>query len=70
MSLCSERLFHLRYDCCLTQQDVADYLHISRTVYNYYENARRSVPLHILWVLADYYDVSIDYLCGRTNLPR
>lgn len=70
MSLCSERLFYLRHNHCLTQQYVAEYLHISRVSYSYYENAHRSVPLHILWALADFYDVSIDYLCGRTNLPR
>lgn len=66
--ICCDRLYRLRMSFGFTQQDVADILHISRVSYNYYETGNRSVPLHILWPLADLYHTSIDYLCGRSNV--
>lgn len=51
----------------LTQQVVADYLHIRQNTYSQYETAQRQVPIEILIALSDFYDVSVDYLLGLTD---
>ena len=61
------RLRDLREDRDLTQAQIADYLKIKQNTYSQYENGKREIPLDFLWKLADYYNVSIDYLVGRTD---
>ena len=51
----------------LTQQAVADYLHIRQNTYSQYETAQRQVPIEMLIALSDFYDVSVDYLLGLTD---
>lgn len=51
----------------LTQQAVADYLHIRQNTYSQYETAQRQVPIEMLIALSDFYDVSLDYLLGLTD---
>lgn len=51
----------------LTQQAVADYLHIRQNTYSQYETAQRQVPIEMLVALSDFYDVSVDYLLGLTD---
>lgn len=64
-----ERLQEIRHSRELTQKKVADDNEISIRMYKYME-AGESVPkLDILIRLADYYEVSLDYLCGRTDTP-
>ena len=63
-----ERLRDLRDDKDLTQQYVADYLHINQRTYSRYENDQRMIPFQILFALADLYDTSVDYLIGRTDV--
>ena len=63
-----ERLRDLRDDKDLTQQYVADYLHINQRTYYRYENDQRMIPFQILSALADLYDTSVDYLIGRTDV--
>lgn len=62
-----KRLEDLRIDHDLTQQDVADVLFCKREVYRRYEKGIRELPLSYAIKLADYYNVSLDYLVGRTN---
>ena len=57
----------LREDHDLTQKQMGEYLHISQRSYAHYEAGTREIPLDILIKLADYYDVSLDYLAGRTD---
>ena len=64
------RLRDLREDNDITQQKLATYLNILQNTYSQYENGKRQIPLEILWKLADYYDCSIDYLVGRSNVKR
>ena len=61
------RLKDLREDNDLTQSKLAEHLHIKQNTYSQYENGQRQVPLDILIKLADYYNVTLDYLVGRTN---
>lgn len=61
------RLRDLREDRDLTQQTVAEYLHIQQNTYSQYENGRRQIPVEALIRLAAYYDTSTDYLLGLTD---
>lgn len=62
-----QRLRDLREDADLNQTAVADYLGIQQTVYSRYERGARTIPLELLIRLAEFYNVSLDYLVGRTN---
>ena len=62
------RLKDLREDNDITQKEIASFLHISQVAYSYYELGRRSIPLEIVIKLADYYNVSLDYIFYRTNI--
>ena len=63
-----ERLRDLRKDRDLTQQNIADYLHINQRTYSRYENNQRMIPYEILSALADLYEASADYLIERTDV--
>ncbi len=65
-----QRLEDLRIDNDLTQQQVADILYCKREVYRRYEKGQRELPLSYAIMLADYYNVSLDYLVGRTDRKR
>ena len=62
------RLKDLREDSDLTQFALADYLHIKQSTYSQYENGRRKIPLELLIALAKYYDTSLDYIVGLTDV--
>ncbi|MBQ8497605.1 MAG: helix-turn-helix transcriptional regulator [Clostridia bacterium] len=57
----------LREDHDKTQQEIADILHTSQTMYARYERGANELPIHHLLTLCDYYNVSADYILGRTN---
>lgn len=61
------RLKDLREDNDLTQSQVAAILNVRQNTYSQYETGKREIPLALLWKLADYYQVSIDYLVGRAE---
>ena len=61
------RLRDLREDHDKTQQQIADILDTSQTMYARYERGANELPLRHLLVLADYYGVSVDYLLGRSD---
>lgn len=63
------RLRDLREDHDKTQQDIADVLGTSQTMYARYERGANELPLRHLLKLAEYYGVSADYLLGRTDTP-
>ena len=58
---------NLRVDNDLTQQDVADILHCQREVYRRYEKGTRELSLSYAIILAQYCNVSLDYLVGLSN---
>ena len=62
------RLRDLREDKDLKQRDIARVLQIHQTTYSDYELDRLNVPVTALHILADFYEVSVDYLLGRTNV--
>ena len=63
-----ERIRNLREDKDLKQEDVAKLLNCTQACYSNYENGKRDIPTEVLDVLASFYDVSTDYLLGRTNV--
>ena len=62
-----DNIRNLREDSDLTQQDLADYLNVKQTTYSKYELGKINVPIEVFIKLADYYNVSIDYLVGRSK---
>lgn len=62
-----KRIKDCREDNDLTQQDIADYLKVSRGAYSMYECGSNIIPLKLLDKLSLKYTVSIDYLVGLSN---
>ena len=60
----------MREDNDLTQRQIAKYLMCDQSLYSKYERGEREIPLNLVIKLADYYDVSIDYLVGRSKKPN
>lgn len=67
MSIFSERLEKLRIDKKISQVVAAKDLGIGIRAYQYYENDEREPRMSVLVRMADYFDVSLDYLTGRTD---
>lgn len=61
------RMRNLREDNDLTQQEIATVLGTSQTMYARYERGANELPIRHLITLAQYYDVTTDYLLGLTN---
>ena len=65
----TERLKQLRVLRTLKQRDIADALHISDRQYRRYESGENEPTASVLISIADYFDVSLDYLVGRSDDP-
>ena len=65
-----ERLVQLRKSHGLTQKQLASELQLSELAIQHYESQRRKPAFDILIALADYFDVSLDYLVGRSDDPQ
>ncbi len=63
----SKRLREVRDEKEITQQEVADYLGITRPAYTAYETGNRQPDFDTLTKLANYFNVTTDWLLGRTN---
>lgn len=62
-----ERIREIREEHCLTQQQIADILHISQRTYSDYESGKTRIPVESLLILAQYYDISVDYISGASD---
>ncbi|MDM8200944.1 MULTISPECIES: helix-turn-helix domain-containing protein [Allofournierella] len=62
-----QRIRDLREDRDLTQAQVGWAINVPQRTYAYYESGQRMVPPHVLCALADFYQVSVDYILGRTD---
>ena len=60
----------LREDHDKTQQEIAEVLGTSQTMYARYERGANELPLHHLITLCRYYRVSADYILGLTEDPK
>ncbi|MBE6753902.1 MAG: helix-turn-helix transcriptional regulator [Ruminococcaceae bacterium] len=63
------RLRDLREDRDLTQVQLVALLNMHKTTYTNYEQGKRDLPLSVAIKLAQFYDVSLDYIAGLTNNP-
>ena len=57
----------MREDNDLTQKQIAEYLMCDQSLYSKYERGEREIPLNLIIKLADYYNVSLDYIVGRNT---
>ncbi|OXT13387.1 transcriptional regulator [Streptococcus sp. KR] len=64
-----ERLKKLRKKEKLTQKDIATFLNISQPAYQQFESGKKKMNLETMEKLADYFNVSTDYLLGKTDIP-
>lgn len=60
----------LREDSDIKQREIAEYLGVSQNTYSQYENGVIAFTDQVLLKLADYYDVSVDYLMDRTQIQE
>lgn len=65
--LLGKRLKELREEKGLTQKEVAERLIIHSVTYLHYEKSQREPPLKLLAEMANFFDVSTDYLLGLTD---
>lgn len=52
----------------MSQQEFARHLHVAESTLSQYLSGRRKPSIEIMMQIADFFDVSVDYLVGRTNL--
>ena len=69
MNMEIKRLRDLRDDHDKSQREIAEILNMHRSVYRRYESGERETPAWVVVKLADFYNVSTDYLLGRTDVP-
>ena len=62
------RIRDLREDADLKQKQIADYLGCDQSLYSKYERGERVIPLEVVVKLAQYYQTSVDYLLGLTDV--
>ncbi len=63
----TKRLYDLRIDNDLKQEDVARVLKITTQAYGMYENKKRSLPIESLISLCKFYNVTSDYILGLSD---
>ena len=66
----SSRLQELRKANNLSQMQVAVIAGLSQTAIAKIESGQRAASIEVLCLLADYFDVSLDYLVGRSDKPK
>ena len=70
MEATAKRLRELRKSVNLPQIKMAEALGISQSALNRYEHDQQIISDEALMKYADYFDVSLDYICGRTDKPE
>ena len=65
-----QRLRELREKKRKTQAEIGAMLGMKQPQYFRYEKGYRDIPTDVLIALADYYEVSVDYILGRTDKPK
>ena len=70
MSIIGERLKGLRNSTKLSQKELSKNLGITQSAVNRYENSQSEASYKNLLLYADYFDVSMDYIYGRTDKPQ
>lgn len=66
----ADRIHYLRVTRNLTQRELCEKIDIVTTTYASYEQMKSEIPLDTVVRLCDFYEVSADYLLGRTDEPK
>lgn len=66
----NERIRELRRDNSMVQQEIADMLKVGQRTYADYENGKTRIPVSRLLMLARFYDVSMDYISGASDVKE
>lgn len=64
---CASRIRALREDHDFSQKYIASVLHVAQTTYSDYEKGKVRIPLDSVIILAELYDVNLDYISGISN---
>ena len=64
----NERIRALREDNDLKQYQIAELLHIGQKTYSDYELGKTRIPLESVIILAEYYNVDMNYICGISDV--
>ena len=70
MQATATRLLELRKSVNMTQIKMAETLDISQSALNRFEHNQQIISDEVILKYADYFDVSLDYICGRTDKPE
>ena len=70
MLIINERIKELRTSQNLTQKQIAEHLQVQPVTFQRFEYGDRRPSIDTLVSLADYFDVSLDYLVGRSDDPN
>ena len=65
-----KRLRDLREDKDLTQEELCKIIEYKQQTYSYYENGKRLMPYELLIRLSKFYNTSVDYILGLTNVKE
>ncbi|MDT2731543.1 helix-turn-helix transcriptional regulator [Streptococcus parauberis] len=65
-----ERLKELRKNANLTQKKIAEDLNISQQAYQIWESGKRKAGQETLQMFSNYFNVSIDYLLGKSDFKK
>lgn len=63
-----ERIRALREDNDLTQSFIASLLNVGQKTYSDYELGKIRIPIESIIILAKYYNVGMDYICGTSDI--
>lgn len=66
----NERIRAIREDNDMTQQQIADILHVGQRTYSDYESGKTRIPIDSLIILAKFYNLSMDYISGASNIKK
>lgn len=66
-NLFSSRLLELRTKNNITQQELANIVGLKKTAISMIESGQRAASIEVIYAMADYFNVTIDYLVGRTD---
>ena len=64
----NERIREIREERSLTQQKVSNLLNIGQRTYADYESGKTRIPIDNLLILAQFYNLSMDYMSGASNV--
>ena len=66
----TDRIRALREDQDKTQTEIAQLLKVGQKTYSDYELGKTRIPVDSLIILADFYNVSMDYICGVSDIRK